>query len=65
VRGSDHYNLALEPRRADSAKKYLAGLGVESRQITAISLGAEKPKATGHDEEAWKQNRRDDLSAMR
>src|SRR6266436_4208446 len=64
-RGSGQYNLALGQRRADSAKKYLAGLGVQSRQITAISFGAEKPKATGHDEEAWKQNRRDDLSAMR
>jgi len=64
-RGSGQYNLALGQRRADSAKKYLAGLGVQSPQITAISFGAEKPKATGHDEEAWKQNRRDDVSAQR
>ena len=64
-RGSGQYNLALGQRRADSAKKYLAGLGVQSQQITAISFGAEKPKATGHDEEAWKQNRRDDVSAQR
>jgi peptidoglycan-associated lipoprotein len=64
-RGSGQYNLALGQRRADSAKKYLAGLGVQSKQITAISFGAEKPKATGHDEEAWKQNRRDDVSAQR
>ena len=64
-RGSEQYNLALGQRRADSAKKYLAGLGVKSQQITAISFGAEKPKAQGHDEEAWKQNRRDDVSAQR
>jgi len=64
-RGSGQYNLALGQRRADSAKKYLATLGVGSRQITAISFGAEKPKALGHDEEAWRQNRRDDLTAMR
>ena len=64
-RGSEQYNLALGQRRADSAKKYLAGLGVQSPQITAISFGAEKPKAQGHDEEAWKQNRRDDVSAQR
>ena len=55
----------LLQRRADSAKKYLAGLGVTAQQITAISFGAEKPKAQGHDEEAWKQNRRDDVSAQR
>ena len=64
-RGSGQYNLALGQRRADSAKKYLAGLGVQSQQITAISFGAEKPKALGHDEEAWRQNRRDDVSAQR
>jgi peptidoglycan-associated lipoprotein len=64
-RGSGQYNLALGQRRADSAKKYLAGLGVQSQQITAISFGAEKPKALGHDEEAWKQNRRDDVTAQR
>ena len=64
-RGSEQYNLALGQRRADSAKKYLADLGVKGEQITSISFGAEKPKATGHDEEAWKQNRRDDVSAQR
>jgi peptidoglycan-associated lipoprotein len=64
-RGSEQYNLALGQRRADAAKKYLAGLGVKSDQITAISFGAEKPKAQGHDEEAWRQNRRDDVSAQR
>ena len=64
-RGSEQYNLALGQRRADSAKKYLDKLGVKSEQITAISFGAEKPKATGHDEEAWKQNRRDDVNAQK
>jgi peptidoglycan-associated lipoprotein len=64
-RGSEQYNLALGQRRADSAKKYLDNLGVKRQQITSISFGAEKPKATGHDEEAWKQNRRDDVNAQK
>jgi peptidoglycan-associated lipoprotein len=64
-RGSEQYNLALGQRRADSAKKYLDNLGVHAPQITAISFGAEKPKALGHDEEAWKQNRRDDFTAQK
>src|SRR5438876_6706672 len=64
-RGSEQYNLALGQRRADSAKKYLADLGVKGEQITSISFGAEKPKALGHDEEAWKQNRRDDVNAQK
>jgi peptidoglycan-associated lipoprotein len=64
-RGSEQYNLALGQRRADAAKKYLDNLGVKAVQITAISFGAEKPKALGHDEEAWKQNRRDDVNAKK
>ena len=64
-RGSEQYNLALGQRRADSAKKYLDNLGVKAAQITSISFGSEKPKAPGHDEEAWKQNRRDDVNAQK
>jgi peptidoglycan-associated lipoprotein len=64
-RGSEQYNLALGQRRAEAAKKYLDQLGVKDKQITAISFGAEKPKAEGHDEDAWKQNRRDDVRAQK
>ena len=64
-RGSEQYNLALGQRRADAAKKYLDNLGVKPEQITSISFGAEKPKAQGHDENAWKQNRRDDVNAQK
>jgi peptidoglycan-associated lipoprotein len=63
-RGSEQYNLALGQRRADAAKRYLASMGAHDKQITAISFGDQKPKATGHDEEAWRQNRRDDLTAI-
>lgn len=64
-RGSEQYNLALGQRRADAARKYLDRLGVKDEQVTAISFGAEKPKAPGHDEDAWKQNRRDDVNAQK
>ena len=63
-RGSEQYNLALGQRRADAAKRYLASMGAHGNQLTAISFGDQKPKATGHDEEAWRQNRRDDLTAI-
>ena len=62
-RGSEQYNLALGQRRADAAKRYLTSMGAHDRQLTAISFGDQKPKAAGHDEEAWRQNRRDDLTA--
>jgi len=60
-RGSREYNLALGQRRADAAKKYLTDLGLAADRITTISYGKERPRAPGHDEEAWKENRRDDL----
>ena len=63
-RGSEQYNLALGQRRADAAKRYLVSLGAHDRQLTAISFGDQKPKAMGHDEDAWRQNRRDDLAAI-
>jgi peptidoglycan-associated lipoprotein len=63
-RGSEQYNLALGQRRADAAKRYLGSMGARDNQLTAISFGDQKPKATGHDEEAWRQNRRDDLTAI-
>ncbi len=60
-RGTEAYNLVLGQQRADSARKYLVDLGVLSGQVTTVSYGAEKPKALGHDEDAWKVNRRDDV----
>jgi peptidoglycan-associated lipoprotein len=60
-RGSREYNMALGQRRADAARKYLENLGLDTSRITAISNGKERPMAPGHDEDSWKQNRRDDL----
>jgi peptidoglycan-associated lipoprotein len=34
---------------------------VQDSQIEAVSLGKEKPMATGHDEASWAQNRRADI----
>ena len=63
-RGSEQYNLALGQRRADAAKRYLVSMGARENQLTALSFGDQKPKALGHDEDAWRQNRRDDLAAI-
>ncbi len=60
-RGSRSYNLALGQRRADAVKKAIELLGVADKRIEAVSYGEEKPKAKGHDEAAWSQNRRSDL----
>lgn len=60
-RGSREYNLALGQKRADAVKSRLGLLGVPDQQVETISLGAEKPRATGHDEAAWAENRRADI----
>jgi peptidoglycan-associated lipoprotein len=57
-RGTRDYNLALGEKRANSAKNYLASLGIDSSRITTISYGKERPAAMGSDESAWAQNRR-------
>ena len=57
-RGSGEYNLALGERRAKSVKSYLASLGVDSKRLTIISYGEEKPIASGDSEEAYGKNRR-------
>lgn len=60
-RGGSEYNLALGQKRAEAVRKQLALVGVPETQMEAVSLGKEKPRATGHDEAAWAENRRADF----
>jgi peptidoglycan-associated lipoprotein len=57
-RGTRDYNIALGERRANSAKNYLASLGIDPSRISTVSYGKEKPVALGSNESAWAQNRR-------
>jgi peptidoglycan-associated lipoprotein len=60
-RGGTEYNLALGQKRAEAVRKSLSALGVTESQMEAVSLGKEKPKATGSNEAAWAENRRADI----
>jgi peptidoglycan-associated lipoprotein len=60
-RGTEKYNLALGERRALAVREYLANLGVDPRRIVTVTYGAAKPVDSGHDESAWKKNRRGDF----
>ncbi|MDQ3187017.1 MAG: peptidoglycan-associated lipoprotein Pal [Pseudomonadota bacterium] len=60
-RGSREYNLALGQRRADSVRNAMTLTGAKEAQIESASLGEEKPRATGHDEASWAENRRVDI----
>ena len=60
-RGGREYNLALGQKRAEAVRKSMSLLGVSEQQMEAVSFGKEKPKADGHDEAAWAENRRADI----
>jgi peptidoglycan-associated lipoprotein len=57
-RGTAEYNLGLGDRRAKAVRDYLLTSGIAASRIGTISYGKERPFAFGHDENAWKQNRR-------
>ncbi len=57
-RGSEEYNLALGERRANSVKRYLETLGVPASRLDTVSFGEADPAVPGHDESAWRWNRR-------
>jgi peptidoglycan-associated lipoprotein len=57
-RGTEQYNLALGDRRANTAKEYLATLGVDTGRMRTVSYGEERPFDGGHDESSWAKNRR-------
>lgn len=63
-RGTTQYNIALGSRRAESARKYLADLGV-SGKLDTVSFGKEKPVCSESTEDCWAKNRRDEFEVQR
>jgi peptidoglycan-associated lipoprotein len=63
-RGTEEYNRALGERRALAAREALAQLNVDPMRIRTISYGKDRPVDPGHDEAAWRANRRDDFGVL-
>jgi peptidoglycan-associated lipoprotein len=57
-RGTEEYNRSLGERRALALREELVTLGIEPGRVDTISYGKDRPAETGHDEAAWKKNRR-------
>ena len=57
-RGTNEYNLALGEKRTNTAKDYLASLGIPASRIRTISYGEERPVCREGREDCWWQNRR-------
>jgi peptidoglycan-associated lipoprotein len=60
-RGTDEYNMALGMRRANASKQFLVDRGIAESRITVRSRGEEVPVDSGHNEDAWAQNRRSEF----
>jgi len=59
-RGGLEYNMTLGDHRADTVRRYLGGLGVDTKRIAETSRG--ELDATGTDETGWRQDRRVDIA---
>lgn len=57
-RGTREYNIGLGERRANAVAEYMIMKGVDEEKITTVSYGKERPAVKGHNEGAWKYNRR-------
>ncbi len=60
-RGTKKYNLALSVRRAEAVKNYLVAKGIDPARILIFAYGEEFPLKKGHNESAWRFNRRVDI----
>jgi peptidoglycan-associated lipoprotein len=63
-RGTEEYNRSLGERRALALRESLAIMGVDPMRIRSESFGEDKPVDPGHDESAWKKNRRGEFVLM-
>lgn len=57
-RGTREYNLALAESRVTAVADVLQALGVDGLRMQTVSYGEERPADAGHNEDAWRLNRR-------
>lgn len=57
-RGSREYNIGLGERRANAVLKLMLLQGASRDQVSTVSYGEERPVDSGHNESAWRLNRR-------
>ncbi len=57
-RGSEEYNLELSRARAEAVRSLLIHFGVDEDRLTTQAYGKLHPRAEGHSEKEWRENRR-------
>jgi len=60
-RGTEEYNRSLGERRALALREELVRLGVDPTRADTVSYGEDRPVDPGHDESAYRKNRRGDF----
>jgi outer membrane protein OmpA-like peptidoglycan-associated protein len=60
--GDEAYNQALSERRADAARNFLIGAGLEASRVRAIGRGELEPVASNDTEAGRQQNRRVEIA---
>jgi peptidoglycan-associated lipoprotein len=63
-RGTEEYNRSLGERRALASREALVEQGIDALMVETISYGKDRPAAPGHDESAWRLNRRSDFIVL-
>jgi peptidoglycan-associated lipoprotein len=63
-RGTEEYNRALGERRALAIREQLVHSGVDAARVDTLSNGEDRPATEGHNEAAWKQNRRGEFVVL-
>ncbi|HWM89143.1 MAG TPA: OmpA family protein [Thermoanaerobaculia bacterium] len=59
--GSEEHNQDLSERRAESVRRYLAGLGVDPDRLAMMGFGETSPVASNDSDSGRQQNRRVDI----
>jgi outer membrane protein OmpA-like peptidoglycan-associated protein len=60
--GEDSYNQSLSERRADAARNYLVGAGLESDRVRALGRGEMEPLDTNDTDAGRQANRRVEIA---
>jgi peptidoglycan-associated lipoprotein len=63
-RGTEEYNRALGVRRAVALREELVRDGVDPEKVITLSYGEDKPVDPGHNEAAWRKNRRGEFIVL-
>ncbi len=63
--GTETYNQSLSEKRANAAKTYLTGKGIDGQRIKASGMGESVPIATNKTKEGRAENRRVEITVIK